>query len=113
MESRVGLTNTGRAWPVIRIKWIVGLLMGVILGVMWHTGQESGPGMHTPVAGDAGGALPTATLTRAPYTPSPTPLVTPAPPGAVFALAWFPKPPLDGTSPLRISAEHGYVELTG
>jgi hypothetical protein len=76
--------------------------MGLALAVVWHTGQDSGPG-------DTGGRLPQATLTRA----AANPLVTPAPPGAVFALAWFPKPPLDGTSSTRLSAEHGYVELTG
>jgi hypothetical protein len=116
MASQVGLTSSGRAWPVSRIKWIVGLLMGLVLGVLWHTGQESGPSMQTPIAGEAGAGLLTTSLTLppgAPTTPSPTPLVTPAPPGAVFALAWFPKPPLDGTGPDRVSAEHGYIELTG
>ncbi|MDQ3703761.1 MAG: putative glycoside hydrolase [Chloroflexota bacterium] len=51
----------------------------------------------------------TAPSTAAPATPEPTATATPAP---VFGLAWFHKPPDDGTTPKQLAQAHRYVHLT-
>ncbi len=85
----------------------------------------------TPTASDTPTVTPSATPTNSPTVtltplptntptpsvtptlpPTPTPLVTPPPAGAVFGLAWFHKPPEDGTTALDIAKEHSYIHLT-
>jgi hypothetical protein len=44
-------------------------------------------------------------------TPQPSPSAQPAAP--LFSLAWFHKPPNDGSTPADLASEHRYIHLTG
>ena len=125
-------------WSRLMLAWLVGLVMGLALAsfLPWNGGGGlfAGPTptptitptptntttpTHTATPTNTATPTHTATPSFSPtptdtptVPPSPTPIVTPPPAGAVFGLAWFHKPPDDGSTAADIAAQHSYIHLT-
>jgi hypothetical protein len=116
--------SDGAARPARRGRGgaLIRRLLGLaLIGVLWGCSPAiltlpsvplSDPAVPAPSPATL---APTATLPPVPTSP-PSPTAPPSPtptPVPLFSLAWFHKPPEDGTTAALLAAAHGYIHLTG
>src|SRR3954471_16726738 len=106
--------------PVIVIAFVaaaVGVLFGAYrLGLLGTSIDKSIRAVENTVSEQQGVVIPGMPVCLPDTTPTVVPIQagpTSQPLTSVFGLAWFHKPPQDGTSAADIATSHRYIHLTG
>ncbi|HEX9991122.1 MAG TPA: putative glycoside hydrolase [Chloroflexia bacterium] len=124
MAGQVENGQVRKGEPSRRIAWLAGVvallvvapLLLVLLGVIPLPRAVFTPAA-TPVPATTGVIIPGMPscyhVPSVSSTPGETPQPSPTATGSVFGLAWFHKPPEDGTTARSLAGEHRYIHLTG
>ncbi len=114
-----GITGSARGWgylPAIALSLGLLTVLALLLLLRAHSAEGGGgvPSASISVPALIPG-MPVCTPSAPPNSAGvpADPAATPVPAPPVFGLAWFHKPPEDGTSALEIARQNSYIHLTG